>query len=331
MLSPRSAWAASIQASENVGCAWIVSPSSCAVNSARIAVVAVAISSVARGPTAAAPSNRSDSASAIHLTKPVVSPAARPLPRPEKRNLPVLTARFQRGRVGFAQADGRDFGRGEDHVGDERFVPARLLADGVLRRDDPLRGGEMGELGLAGDVADGEDRRRLGPAIVVGVDEAARVGLEPGGGEVQAVGHRPAADGVEQQVGPQRFVAAAAAHAVGVGGDVGERLAGQHADAERLLHMRADLAAQIGVEQHQDVGEQLDDGDLDAEHRRHRGDLAADEAAAEHDHALRQPIEREEGAALDDPLVRGNEAGRRRGRAGGDDRPLRADRQRRRR
>ena len=61
MLSPRNAWAASIQASEKVGCAWIVSPSSCAVNSARIAVVAVAISSVARGPTAAAPSNRSDS------------------------------------------------------------------------------------------------------------------------------------------------------------------------------------------------------------------------------------------------------------------------------
>ena len=66
--------------------------------------------------------------------------------------------------------------------------------------------------------------------------------------------------------------------------------------------------------------------DLDAEHRRHRGDLAADEAAAEHDHARRQPVEREERAALDDPLMRGNEAGRRRGRAGGDDRPLRADR-----
>ena len=60
-----------------------------------------------------------------------------------------------------------------------------FLPDGVLRRDDPLRGGEMGELGLAGDVADGEDRRRLGAAIVVGVDEAARVGLEPGGGEVR--------------------------------------------------------------------------------------------------------------------------------------------------
>ena len=191
-----------------------------AENSARMAVVAVAISSVACGPTAAAPSSWPVSASAIHLTKPVVSPAASALPRPEKRNFPTFTARFSPAAAGFAQADSRDLGRGEDHGRDQRGMGAPLAADRVFRGCDPLGGGEMGELDFSGDVADRVDRRDFGAAILVGVDEAARIDREPGVFEPQSVGHWLAADRVEHELGAQRFVAEVAAHALGVGGNV---------------------------------------------------------------------------------------------------------------
>ena len=58
------------------------------------AAAASATNSVACGPTAAAPINWPVAASAIHLTNPVISPVAMPLPSPAKRNLPVFTARF---------------------------------------------------------------------------------------------------------------------------------------------------------------------------------------------------------------------------------------------
>ena len=40
-----------------------------------------------------------------------------------------LDRAFLGGGVGFAQSDGRDFGRGENDVGDQRRVPARLAVE----------------------------------------------------------------------------------------------------------------------------------------------------------------------------------------------------------
>ena len=117
----------------------------------------------------------------------------------------------------------------------------------------------------------------------------------------------------------QHFVAEIAGHAFGVGGDLFQRLAGEDADAEALLHVSAHFAAHIGIEQQQDVFEQLDDGDLHAEHRRHAGQFAADEAAAEHQHGRGQPREVEEPAAFHHALVLRQEAGHDRGGTGGDD------------
>ena len=69
----------------------------------------------------------------------------------------------------------------------------------------------------------------------------------------------------------------------------------------------------------QDVLQQFNDRDFDAKHRGHAGEFAADESAAQDKHRRGQPLDVEEGAALDDALVFGQETGHGGGRAGGDD------------
>ena len=145
------------------------------------------------------------------------------------------------------------------------------------------------------------------------------VTFTPAFSRLQAVGDRFAADGAQEQVGLEHFVAEVAGHAFVVGGNLLERLAGEDADAEALLHVAAHFAPHIGIEQQQNVFEQLDDRHLHAEHRRHAGQFAADESAAEHQHALGQPGEVEEAAALHHALVFRQEAGHDRGGTGGDD------------
>ena len=62
--------------------------------------------------------------------------------------------------------------------------------------------------------------------------------------------------------------------------------------------MAAHFAPHIGIEQQQNVFEQFDDRHFYAEHRRHAGQFAADEPAAQHDHALGEPVNVEEPAAF---------------------------------
>ena len=163
----------------------------------------------------------------------------------------------------------------------------RLLADGVLGRGDALGGGVVGELDFARHVADGEDGGDVGAAAVVCLDEPALGDLHPGVLQLQPLGDGLAAYGAQEQVGFEHFVAEVAGHAFVIGGDLFERLAGEDADAEALLHVTAHFAPHVGIEQQQNVFEQLDDGHLHAEHRRHAGQLAADESSAEHQHGLR--------------------------------------------
>jgi hypothetical protein len=67
------------------------------------------------------------------------------------------------------------------------------------------------------------------------------------------------------------------------------------------------------------VVEHLDNGDLHAQQRQQTGELAADVAAAEDDHALRELGQLQQRPARVDGAIRGDEAGDRRCRAGGDD------------
>ena len=56
---------------------------------------------------------------------------------------------------------------------------AAFAADRIFRRRDALGGGVVGELDLAGDVADRIDGGDFGATEFVGVDEAARVYGKP--------------------------------------------------------------------------------------------------------------------------------------------------------
>src|SRR5581483_3368158 len=226
-------------------------------------------------------------------------------------------------RVFLVDADRADLRRGEDHIGDDGVVPALFRANGVFGGGDALGGGVMGELDFAGDVADGVDVRGGRAAVVIGFDVAALAGLEAGVFELEAFGDGFAADGAEENVGLEDFVAKTAADGTGAGGDFFERLAGEHADAELLFHVSADFTADIGIEQQEDVLEQFDDGDLDAEHGGHAGEFATDETAAHHDHGAGEFLDVKESAAFDDALMFRQEAGHGGSRAGGDDDLLR--------
>ena len=107
MHSPWSAWAASIQASEKVGWAWIVSPSSRAVSSARMAVAAAAINSVACGPTAAAPSSWSVVGVGDPFDEPRRLSSGKGLAEAREAKLAGLDRAVLSGSACFAQADGR--------------------------------------------------------------------------------------------------------------------------------------------------------------------------------------------------------------------------------
>ena len=72
------------------------------------------------------------------------------------------------------------------------------------------------------------------------------------------------------------------------------------------------------------AGERLDDGDLGAEGAPHAGELAADDAAAEHDHRGRHPVEAERVLGGDDPLAVDLEAGQGAGVGAGGEHDVRA-------
>src|SRR5690606_8682058 len=85
-----TARAASLTASDRVGCAWQMRAMSSAAPRNSMMVTASAISSEAIGPTMCTPSTSSVLASARILTKPVVSPSARARPLAMKGKLPAL-------------------------------------------------------------------------------------------------------------------------------------------------------------------------------------------------------------------------------------------------
>ena len=193
--------------------------------------------------------------------------------------------------VASSRPDRRDLGV---RVGDPRDAGlvdgARVEAGDVLGDEDALLEAAVGQLEAGDDVADGVHALDVGAAALVGEHEAALHGdalllvAEPLGGGT-------AADGDQQQLGLDDVAALDGHGHAGVGVlDALERRAGAEVDlalAERPLER---LGRRLVLDGHE-PGECLDDGDLGAEAGPHARELAADDAAAEHDDRLGHPVE----------------------------------------
>ena len=205
------------------------------------------------------------------------------------------------------------------------------LAGDILGDRNALVLGLVGEHRPGDHVADRPDAGHLGAELVVGLDLAALVGLQPGLVEAEAFGVGPAADRDQHDVGLDRLGRAAlrgldgqrdrVALALGLG-DLGRKPELEALLLEDLVGFLAHVAVEAG----QDLVEELDDRDLRAEPPPDRAELEPDHAAADHDHALRHLRQLERAGGIDDPLLVDGDAGQRRDRrAGGDDDVLRAD------
>ncbi len=205
-------------------------------------------------------------------------------------SLAWASVRPDRGDLGLGVGDPRDAG-----VVDGRGVePGQPLGD-----EDALAEADVGQLQRRDQVTDGGDGRHVGAAVLVDEDEAA-VHLHPGLLVAEPLADRTAADGDEQQLGLELLaVLEGDLHAVLRRLDAGEPAAELEADlatAERALEQ---LGRRL-VLQRDEVGQGLDDRDVDAEGLPRAGELAADDAAAEHDRRARYAVEGQRVVAGDD-------------------------------
>ena len=106
---------------------------------------------------------------------------------------------------GFGEPGPRDLRIGEDHGGNRRRLEHRLVPGDRFDGDARFVRRLVRQHRLARDVADREDRRLLGAALEVGLDEALVVDLDPGPVEAVDPRVRPAADR-DQHVVVGRFL-----------------------------------------------------------------------------------------------------------------------------
>ena len=175
----------------------------------------------------------------------------------------------------------------------------RLVAHGVLGRDLALAERGVRELPVAGAVADRVDVRDGRAAVLVGGDARALVELDAGGLEAEPLDERAAADGDEHQVGLHGL---AVAEVDGELGAVVLDLRALLAEVERdaaLAELLRELLARVLVLLRDQRRQHLDDRHLGAEAVEDRGELAADDAAAEDDEPPRHLLLREQAGRVD--------------------------------
>ena len=191
----------------------------------------------------------------------------------------------------LVEADRRDLRVRVGHPRDAGLVDrSRLEAGDLLGDEDALLEAAVGELETGHDVADGVDALDVGAAALVGEHEAA-LHLDALLGIAEAVGGRPAADRDEQHLGLDHVTALDGDGDAGVGRlDALERRAGQEGDPALAEGALERLRARL-VLAGDEPGEGLDDRDVGAEGLPHAGELAADDAAAEHDRRGRDVVE----------------------------------------
>ena len=161
----------------------------------------------------------------------------------------------------------------------------------------------MGQLGLAKDaVADGVHAGDIGLHLIVD-DDAAAVVVHSTGFQVQGSGVGTAADGHQDLLSLEGDRLAGlvladhlSAHGRGLHGLHGALQVEVHA---HLLHVGNADGGQVAVQHGQHVVQSLDNGDLGAEGRVGAGQLQANDAAADDDHALGQGLQAQGAGGVD--------------------------------
>ena len=209
------------------------------------------------------------------------------------------------------EPDGGDLGVGVGDPRDARLVDRlRREAGDLLGDEDALLEAAVGQLQAGHDVADGEHAVEVGAAALVGQHEAAlhrdALLLVP-----EAVGDRPAADGDEQQLGLDALAALDGDGDAVVGGLDARNGVPVRKSILRLRKARSSALEDASSSSGDQAGQRLDDRDVGAEALPDAGELAADDAAAEHDHRRGHPVEPQRVLGGDDPLAVDLEAGQR--------------------
>ena len=197
----------------------------------------------------------------------------------------VVAVLLLRARLG--DADRCHLGLGVGHARDAVVVDRRRVEAGEPLGDhDALAEADVGELQGRDEVADGRDRRDVGLAVLVDLDEAA-LHLDADLLVAELLGHRAPAHGDEEHVGLERLaVLQRDLHALLGALDAGEPRPELEADLALAEGPLERLGRLLVLERHE-VGQGLDDGDLGAEGLPDAGELAADDTAAQHDHRRR--------------------------------------------
>ena len=178
MAWPKKASADSIIVSESVGCAWMVIARSVATAAISIASMPSAIISPAPAPTMPTPSTRSVFGSKRILVRPSVRPIDVARPEAPHGNFCDLVGDLVALGLRLGQAAPGQLGIGEDHRRNRARLVGHLVAGDGLDGNLGFVGGLVRQHRLAGDVADGVERRLGGPALRVDDDEALLVDLD---------------------------------------------------------------------------------------------------------------------------------------------------------
>ena len=203
--SPSAAAAASIIASDSVGCAWIVRRRSSTTAPISIASVASAIRSPAPLPTMWTPSSSPVLRVGDHLDEAVGVVDRQRAAERRERELADLELRVALGlRLVLGEAGGRDLRIGEHDRGDRADVERGLVAGDDLGDDLALLGRLVREHHAADQIADRVDAGDVGAQVIVGDDEAALVDGDARGLEAEVLAVRAAADRDQDLVGVDR-------------------------------------------------------------------------------------------------------------------------------
>ena len=187
---------------------------------------------------------------------------------------------------------------GEERVGRQAVGDLAVGAVQQVRGDDlVVVVGGVGERAAAIALAERPDAGGAGSEAVVDADEAAGVGLDPGGVEAEVVGVGPAAHR-QEHVAARRlrravFAAEADLDIAAVRREADALRAGAHRDAVRLQDA-ADGLGDVRVLAADQARALLDHGDGGAEAVESLGELEADVAAADHDEVAGQRVEGED-------------------------------------
>src|SRR3954468_6117945 len=201
-------------------------------------------------------------------------------------------------RLGLGEPDGGYLGVRIDRPRNGAIVEHGLVARRVLRGDLALAERGVRKLPVPGAVADGVDVRNGGAPVLVGSDAGAPVELDAGRVEADPLDERATTHGDELQVSLYRLALAEVDGELGaVVLDARALLAEMQRDAA-LAELLRELLARVLVLL-RDESEHLDDRHVGAEAVEDRGELAADDAAAEDDEPPRHLFLGEQARGVD--------------------------------